>query len=32
MDTMFMNSESSKTSKPHVLIHKVTEKIRFKKR
>ena len=27
MDTIFMNSESSKTSKPHVLILKYTNKL-----
>ena len=27
MDTIFMNSENSKTSKPHILILKVTDKI-----
>ena len=27
MDTIFMNSENSKTSKPHVLILKLTDKI-----
>ena len=27
MDTIFMNSENSKTSKSHVLILKVTNKI-----
>ena len=27
MDTIFMNSENSKTSKPHVLILKVTNKL-----
>ena len=26
MDTIFMNSENSKTSEPHVLILKVTDK------
>ena len=30
MDTIFMNSENGKTSKPHVLILKLTDKIRFK--
>ena len=25
MDTIFMNSENSKTSKPHVLILKITD-------
>ena len=27
MDTIFMNSESSKTSEPHVLILKLTNKL-----
>ena len=27
MDTMFMNSENSKTSKPHVLTLKLTNKL-----
>ena len=27
MDTIFMNSENSKASKPHVLILKLTDKI-----
>ena len=27
MDTIFMNSENSKTSKPHVLIRNLTDKI-----
>ena len=27
MDTVFMNSENSKTSKPHVLILNLTDKI-----
>ena len=27
MDTILMNSESSKTSKPHVLILKLTDKL-----
>ena len=27
MDTIFMNSENSKTSAPHVLILKVTDKL-----
>ena len=27
MDTIFMNSESIKTSKPHVLILKLTNKL-----
>ena len=27
MDTIFINSENSKTSKPHVLIIKLTDKL-----
>ena len=27
MDTLFMNSENSRTSKPHVLILKLTDKL-----
>ena len=27
MDAIFMNSENSKTSKPHVLILKLTDKL-----
>ena len=27
MDTIFMNSESSKTSKPHILKLKLTDKL-----
>ena len=27
MDTIFMNSENSKTSKPHVLILNLTDKL-----
>ena len=27
MDTIFMNSENSKTSKPHVLTLKLTDKL-----
>ena len=27
MDTIFMNSENSKTSKPHILILKLTDKL-----
>ena len=27
MDTIFMNSENSKTSKPHILILKLTNKL-----
>ena len=30
MDTIFMNSENSKTSKPHVLILKLTNKLDLK--
>ena len=30
MDTMFMNSENSKTSKLHVLIHKLTNKLNLR--
>ena len=30
MDTMFMNSENSKTSKPHVLKLKLTSKLDLK--
>ena len=30
MGTIFMNSENSKTSKPHVLILKLTKKIDLK--
>ena len=29
MDTIFMNSENSKTPKPHVLILKLTNKLRI---
>ena len=29
MDTIFMNSENSKTSEPHVLILKLTYKLRI---
>ena len=32
MDTIFMNSENSKTSKPHVLILKLTNKLDWVKR
>ena len=32
MDTMFMNSENSKTSKPHVLILKLDDKLDFTKK
>ena len=31
MDTIFMNSESSKTSKPHVLILHLTDKISLRR-
>ena len=31
MDTMFMNSENSKTSKPHILILKLTDKLDFRR-
>ena len=31
MDTIFMNSENSKTFKPHVLIHKLTDKLDLKR-
>ena len=31
MDTIFMNSENSKTSKPHVLILNLTDKIDLRK-
>ena len=27
MGTIFMNSENSKTFKPHVLVHKLTDKL-----
>ena len=30
MDTMFMNSENSKKSKPHVLILKLTNKLNLR--
>ena len=30
MDTIFMNSENSKTSKPHVLILRLTNKLNLK--
>ena len=30
MDTIFMNSENSKTSEPHVLILKLTDKLDIK--
>ena len=32
MDTIFMNSENSKTSKPHVLILKLIDKLDLRKR
>ena len=31
MDTIFMNSENSKTSKPHVLILHLTDKLDLRK-
>ena len=31
MDTIFLNSENSKTSKPHVLILNLTDKIDLKR-
>ena len=31
MDTIFMNSENSKTSEPHVLILKLTDKLDLRK-
>ena len=31
MDTIFMNSENSETSEPHVLILKLTDQLDFKK-
>ena len=31
MDTIFMNSENSKTSKPHVLILKLTDKLNLRR-
>ena len=31
MDTIFMNSETSKTSKPHVLILNLTDKINLRR-
>ena len=31
-DTIFMNSENSQNSKPYVLILKLTENVRLKKR
>ena len=32
MDTIFMNSENSKTSEPHVLIFKLTDKLDLRRR
>ena len=32
MDTIFMNSENSKTSEPHVLILKLTDKLNSRRR
>ena len=32
MDTIFMNSKNSRTSEYHVLVIKLTDKFRFKKR
>ena len=31
MDTIFMNSENSKTSEPHILIPKVSDKLDLRK-
>ena len=31
MDAIFMNSENSKTSRPHVLILKLTDKLHLKR-
>ena len=31
MDAIFMNSENSKTSRPHVLILKLTDKLDLKR-
>ena len=31
MDTIFMNSENSKNSKPHVLILKLTDKLNLRR-
>ena len=31
MDTIFMNSENSKTSKPHILILKLTDKLHLRR-
>ena len=30
MNTIFVNSENSKTSKPHILIFKLTDKLDFR--
>ena len=30
MNTIFMNSENRKTSKPHILIFKLTDKLDFR--
>ena len=30
MNTIFMNSENCKTSKPHILIFKITDKLDFR--
>ena len=32
MDTVFMNDEKSKTSKPHVLILKLTDKLDLRRK
>ena len=32
MDTIFMNSENSRTSEPHVLILKLTDKLDLRRR
>ena len=31
MDTLFMNSDNSKTCKPHILMLKVTDKLDLRK-
>ena len=31
MDTIFMNSEKRKTSEPHVLIRKLTDKLNLRR-
>ena len=31
IDTIFMNSENSRTSKPHILILKLTDKLDFRR-